>query len=88
MTKTITLDYEEFEDLKEKANLNQSAMDKRVLKRINQLYKDMERQYKGYKNDELRDRLIRSIKSGVNRRINSFGYVKGQDIVDLLETYG
>lgn len=87
MTKTITLDYEEFETLKEKANLNQSAIDKRVLKRINQLYKDMEKQYKEYKNDELRDRLIRSIESGIKKRINSFGYVKYKDIAELLEIY-
>lgn len=87
MTKTITLDYEEFEKLKEKANLNQSAMDKRVINQVNKNIKEIKRQYKDYEDDELRNSLINSIKSSIKRRINCFGYVKYDDISELLETY-
>lgn len=87
MTKTITLDYEEFEELKEKANLNQSTMDKRVIKQVNKHVKDIRMQYKDYADEELRNSLINSIKSSIKRRINCFGYVKYDDISELLETY-
>lgn len=76
----ITLDYEEYLKLKEKADLNQSNIDKRILKQINQIRKDMEKQYKEYKNDELREKLIKSIKFALGKRTNIFGYVKSKDI--------
>lgn len=87
MSKTITLDYEEFEALKEKADLNESKIRKRVNEQTKICQRMLKQQYELYKDREIRDRLIRSIKSGIKQRINCFGYVKYEDIAELLAVY-
>lgn len=41
MTKTITMDYDEFIAIKEKAELNQAAIDKKVNKQMEKVKKNI-----------------------------------------------
>lgn len=86
MTKTITMDYDEFIAIKEKADLNQAAIDKRVNKQVNKLDKQLREIYTAENQLDL-DRIKRELAESLNKRIkgkkNIFGYIKYEDILGI-----
>lgn len=92
MNKTITLDYEEYEQLKEKAKLKQKDIDKMR----NKLNEDHHRIYMDNYNRIEKNHLaeiefykdfIFKIKKRVIDRTNVFGYVKSYYILDMIKDF-
>lgn len=79
MNKTITMDYDEFIEMKEKAELNQAAIDKRVNKQMKKVEEDFEESYE-FKLRQKTNKTIRELLDTLDKRISKevgrFGYVE------------
>ena len=88
--KTITLDYEEYLKLEEKANLNQSTIDKKIQKIRKEYIDGMQKEIKMIKEQLKNDynyqlntykKVIRKLNARVKARTNIFGYIKSKRII-------
>lgn len=87
MNKTITMDYDEFIAIKEKADLNQAAIDKRVNKQIKKLDKQLRESYDDLLKLNVRQEkreILQKAKKEIFKKIGKFGYVRFDDISIVL----
>lgn len=79
MTKTITMDYDEFVVIKEKAEMNQAAIDKKVNKQMEKVkkeYKELdELRLKHETNKTIRE-LLDTLDKRISKEVGRFGYVE------------